>query len=152
MNKNYALWIVGVIVVLIVGFMVFKQGPAPASVTDETGAVTDTGNGTPNAVTGGAKPIVTATAFASVSSTTAVVVGTITPRGTQTTYWFEYGPTASYGFYVNKATIDAGVEPTGVAAYIGGLKPGTSYYFRLGAKNSYGTVYDGPYNFITAAK
>ena len=152
MNNNNTVWIVGAIIVVVIGIVFFMRSP-DASLTPASD-VTDTAstNGTPNAVTGGAKPVVTATAFASVSSTTAVVVGTITPRGASTTYWFEYGPTASYGFYVNKATVDAGVEPIGVAAYITGLKPSTSYYFRLGAKNAYGTVYDGPYRFITAAK
>lgn len=152
MNKNPVFWIVGAVVIIIIGFMLFRQSPVPSGTsTTDTTDTTNT-NGTKNATTGGSRPTVTATAFASVSSTTAVVVGTVTPRGAQTTYWFEYGQTASYGFYVNKATIDASVEPTGVAAYIGGLKPGTSYYFRLGAKNAYGVVYDGPYSFITETK
>ncbi|MDP1707316.1 MAG: fibronectin type III domain-containing protein [bacterium] len=152
MNKNHAFWIVGAIIIIVIGFVLFRQSPVPSgtSTTDVTN--TSTTNGTANTATGGARPTASATAFASVSSTTAVVVGNIVPGGKQTTYWFEYGPTASYGFFVNMATVDASWKTVGVAAYITGLKPGTSYYFRLGAKNSYGVVYDGPYNFITSAK
>lgn len=101
---------------------------------------------------GGGKPVVTTTGFASVSSTTAVVVGTVVPRGAETTYWFEYGTTMSYGSRVDARSAGAGAAVLGAAGYITGLKPATSYYFRIGAKNAYGTVYGSQYSFTTDSK
>jgi len=152
MQKNYALWIVGAIVVIGIGY-VLMQGGTPSAGTPAPG-VTDTtaGGATETTPRSGAKPIVTTIGFASVSTTTAVVVGTVIPGGVQTTYWFEYGPTPSLGFKEETESASASWKQLGAAAYITGLKPGTQYYFRLGAKNAYGTVYGAPYNFITEAK
>ena len=156
MNKNYTFWIIGVIVVIVIGFLLFTQSSnplvtSPVATSTETADITDT-NGTSDRTVGGAKPVVITTGFASVSSTTAIVVGTINPNGVQTTYWFEYGPTLSLGFSLNKVTAVSGQKQLGAAAYITGLKPSTPYYFRIGAKNAYGTVYGSPYSFITTSK
>jgi hypothetical protein len=153
MNRNYVLWIVGAIIVVGIGYVLLMQGPAAAPTTTDTTPVTDTGDtgGTTVGTTAG-KPVVTTTEFASVSSTTAVVVGTVIPNGAETTYWFEYGPTLSFGLAANVIHVSASYKVLGAAAYITGLKPSSTYYFRIGAKNAYGTVYGGPYNFITAAK
>jgi len=162
MNKNYVYWIVGAIVVIGIGY-VLMQGGSSATLTPPTEDVTTTPStpdttdtstsGTTSVSTGTpGKPIVTTIGFASVSSTTVMVVGNVIPEGAKTTYWFEYGPTPALGISVNTAEIVSGYKKIGVTTSIVGLKPSTQYYFRLGAKNAYGTVYGGPYSFITAAQ
>lgn len=152
MEKNYTLWIVGAIAVIVVGFMLFNQSPTLTPTTSDATDTIDTDGTQSTGTKNAGMPVVVTTGFASVSSTTAVVVGTVNPKGAQTTYWFEYGPTLSLGFSVNATVIPAGRTDLGAAAYIIGLTPNTTYYFRLGAKNAYGTVYGSSYNFITAAK
>jgi hypothetical protein len=74
-------------------------------------------------------------------ATSAELVGEVNPRYGSTTWYFEWGPTATYG---NKSPLpvgDAGSENTAlpVAAQITGLTQGVTYHFRLVATNQYGT-------------
>jgi phosphodiesterase/alkaline phosphatase D-like protein len=78
------------------------------------------------------------------------VLGTVNPKGVKTTYWFEYGPSISFGSSTGVVTVAAGSEAVSATANLTGLKPSTSYYFRIGAKNAYGVSYSGLYSFITS--
>lgn len=167
MNNNYAYWIIGAIVVIGLGWMLMRGGPSQTAVPtqDATGTTNTTGttgtNTTGSTVTSGStnagtgtpgKPVVTTTGFASVKTTSAIVVGTVIPEGAETSYWFEYGPTPSLGTQVTPVTVPAGYQHLGAATLLSNLKPGTQYYFRIGAKNAYGTVFGGPYSLITPAR
>ena len=83
------------------------------------------------------------------SATRATLNGTVIANDLSTTVTFEYGTTTSYG-----STVAASQSPvTGdsikhVSADISGLTPGTTYYFRLKAENSDGTVYRIPVWYI----
>ena len=83
------------------------------------------------------------------SATGATLNGTVIANDLSTTVTFEYGTTTNYG-----STIAASQSPvTGdsikhVSADISGLTPGTTYYFRLKAENSDGTVYRIPVWYI----
>lgn len=157
-------WITGIILVVIAIFVLYyfsAKAPvdattAPGGDTSAVSSTTDSGSNAGNvaAPTGtvGRKPVVTVTGFASVTNNTAVVVGTVIPEGSQTTYWFQYGPTLDLGSSTEENMVPAGQATVGAAAYIKGLKPSTQYYFRVAAKNAAGIVYSGPYNFITNAK
>ena len=149
MKKNYVLWLGGIVLIIIIVALLSMQGPTAA--TTAPGGTTET-TGTPATGGSGSKPTAVTSGFASVSTTTAVVVGTTNPDGAKTTYWFEYGTTMSYGSTTDAVVAAAGWKPLGAAAYITGLKPATQYYFRLGAKNAYGTAYGSVYSFITATK
>lgn len=149
MNKNYMLWIV-VVIIIVVGFMLSMNGSTSTYTTAP--GTTDTSNSGNSSAGSSAKPVVVTIGFASVSSTTAMFVGTVVPEGAPTTYWFEYGPTPALGLMLNNVVVGTGYDRLGAAGYISGLKPATTYYFRLGAKNANGTVYGAPYSFITAAK
>jgi len=161
MQNNSGIWIgaIVVIVVIIGAFYAFSGNPsnsANGSLTG-TGTTTDTtgtSGGTTGGTTGGAlmKPLATTAGFASVSSTTAVIAGTVVAENSQTTYWFEYGTTLSFGSASPIKTIPAGTNEDGAAAYLTGLKPNTQYYFRIDAKNAAGIVYGGPYSFTTKAQ
>jgi DNA-binding beta-propeller fold protein YncE len=73
-----------------------------------------------------------------VGEESAVVHGAIDPEGSDTTYRFEYGPTASYGSVSRAPEADAGSSSTygDVSTEIAGLAPGTTYHWRLVATNN----------------
>jgi hypothetical protein len=80
------------------------------------------------------------TCFATaIDPTTAILRG----RASNSTYWFEYGPTTAYGSVTpkrNTPTRPYGREVVRVTARVSGLKPGRTYHFRLIATNADGTT------------
>jgi len=63
--------------------------------------------------------------------------GTINPHKVETTYWFEYGPTNSYGSKTSTGTLKAEpAEPISVSETATGMQPGWRY--RLAARNAKG--------------
>ena len=73
-----------------------------------------------------------------VSFGSATLNGTVNPKGADTSYYFQYGPTKSYG--LQTGILDAG---TGHARRAGGdryrrLQPLSVYHFRLVAVNASG--------------
>lgn len=95
----------------------------------------------PNANTGVAK---------TVTPVSAVVTGTVNPHGSDTNYYFQYGPTTAYGS--RTATRSAGNGTGGVAvdAALVGLKPNTRYHYRLVAVSTGGTTRGADRTFLTA--
>lgn len=83
-------------------------------------------------------PAVTTGPAESVSFSSATITGTINPRGSDTTYYFQYGPTKAYGLQTGAADAGAGTHPVKVAMTIGGLQPITPYHYRLVAVNGAG--------------
>jgi hexosaminidase len=91
------------------------DGPAPPAPQVTTGAVTD------------------------LSSTSVTLHGAVTPAGADTSYQFDYGPagTGPWGTSVIPTTpVDIGSEATthDVSQRLTGLKPGTTYFYRLAAR------------------
>lgn len=74
--------------------------------------------------------------------TAATLNGKVNPFGSSTSYYFEYGPTSSYGSRV-PADVDAlagaGRVPLAVSKDISGLQPGVTYHYRFVAANGGGT-------------
>jgi streptogramin lyase len=89
-----------------------------------------------------------------VTATEAIVHGTVNPHGLATTDQFEYGPTTSYGTTV-PATAESAGSGTAVLAkgyILTGLKPSTTYHFRLvGFSSGEATTYGKDATFTTAA-
>jgi len=79
----------------------------------------------------------------------ATLDGTINPEGIKTTYWFEYGPTTSYGSKTSESTLGGGTTPTKVSAALSGISAGTTYHFRMAMSNAYGTQKGADNNFST---
>jgi hypothetical protein len=96
---------------------------------------------TATVTTADAAPLAVTGAVSDLSSTTATAAGTITPYGIQATYYFEYGETTSYG---SRQPVDAsGIAGNGFTARaltrkISGLKPSTTYHYRIVGINSAG--------------
>lgn len=82
---------------------------------------------------------------ASTSSATAVradsalLRGSLDPRGQSTTYRFEYGTTTKYGSLTPEVAASWSGSKT-VSATIGGLAPYTTYHYRLVATSAAGTT------------
>lgn len=75
--------------------------------------------------------------------------GSVDPNNLETHYYFEYGPTTSYGSVSSTEPAGSGVEPVSVNATITGLKPGTTYHYRLVAYNADGYGYGADSTFAT---
>jgi hypothetical protein len=88
---------------------------------------------------------------ATISWNYAGLQGSVTPNGTATSYYFDYGPTPSYGARTDPR--DAGSGSTRTAsgtAY--GLSATTLYHYRLVAVNAVGTSYGTDRTFTTMAQ
>jgi hypothetical protein len=78
-----------------------------------------------------AAPNATTGAATNVTTTTAVLHGTVNPRGTETSYYFEYGLNAKYGSRTASRSAGNSNSAAPVQAAAGGLLPGTRYHYRL---------------------
>ncbi len=88
-----------------------------------------------------AAPTVTTGAATSLTSSSAQVAGVVNPRGEQTTYTVQYGPTAAYGAQSAPVAVGFGSAPVDVATTIGGLAASTTYHYRIVASNAVGTTH-----------
>jgi hypothetical protein len=87
----------------------------------------------------------------SVTQTTATLDGSVNPNGSEVTECtFEYGATTSYGANAQcSAAPGSASSAVTVSASITGLSPGTTYHFRISARNGIGTSYGGDQTFST---
>jgi len=104
----------------------------------------------PAGAQGASLPTVTTGAADSVSYGTATLTGWIDPNGSDTTYYFQYGPTRAYGAQTAVANAGAGARVVKVAAAIGGLQPITVYHYRLIAVSAVGARTGADRSFRTA--
>lgn len=94
----------------------------------------------PTANTGGAN---------GVTFDVATLNGAVNPRGSDTSYYFQYGPTKVYGLQTGILDAGSGSKSVHVAVPISGLAPLTQYHYRLVAVNSGGFSYGGDHTFHT---
>jgi hypothetical protein len=73
----------------------------------------------------------------------------VNPNGAAASWYFEYGPTSTYGTKTTAKTAGTGTSATGVSAAIGSLTAGTAYHYRLVASSSGGTSYGNDVTFST---
>jgi hypothetical protein len=97
-----------------------------------------------------ALPGVSTGAASGVSYGTATLTGAIDPHGSNTSYYFQYGPTKAYGSQTALADAGAGTVAVKVAVPVSGLQPITVYHYRLIAVNSGGAATGGDAAFKTA--
>jgi hypothetical protein len=96
-----------------------------------------------------ASPTVTTGAATKVSQTGAVLHGRVNPNGVATGYVFQYGPTPNLGIDSSSRSIGHGTVGVNVARALGGLTPGTVYYYRIAATSTAGTAYGRVRHFTT---
>jgi phosphodiesterase/alkaline phosphatase D-like protein len=66
--------------------------------------------------------------------------GSLNPGGRATSWWFEYGTTTRYGSRTATKNAGSGGKDVAVQAALSSLKPGTTYHYRLVARNNLGTA------------
>jgi len=95
------------------------------------------------------KPGVSTGKARSVSYSSAVLTGTVTPNGSNTSYYFQYGLTRAYGSQSAIADAGSGTHPVNVQIAIGGLQPITIYHYRLVAVNAAGASIGADHALLT---
>src|SRR2546423_6239443 len=73
-----------------------------------------------------------------VHGTSALLSGRVNPRGLETTYFFEYGPTTAYGLHT--ATGNAGKGTVSIKVGLTATNLRSGYHYRLVATNQTGTA------------
>lgn len=84
-----------------------------------------------------------------VTSTSATLVGVLNPEGSETTYRFEYGPSASYGSSTSEAAVGSGSAGVSVRVQLQGLSVATPYHYRVVASSAEGVAYGPDHTFTT---
>ncbi|HTY96853.1 MAG TPA: IPT/TIG domain-containing protein [Solirubrobacteraceae bacterium] len=104
----------------------------------------DAGEEVPTVVTGVAGEI---------TQTTATLNGTVDPNGSEVTECvFEYGPGVSYGYSAPCTPAPgSGDGPVSVTAALTALTPGSTYHYRVKARNAHGTASGNGATFQTEA-
>ncbi len=115
------------------------------------GARSDAGTavGQTRSFTTTAGPLVV-TGPAQVSGVAVVLTGNVDPVGRATSWWFELGPTTTYGTTTVVKGAGSGRGPVAVSESIAGLAPSTEYHARLVARSSAGTTRGADVAFRTA--
>ena len=89
-----------------------------------------------------AAPSATTDPVTNKNGTSATLNGTVNPNGLlETSVYFEWGTSTSYGNNTSIQTIPAGVNNIAVSANITGLSINTTYHYRVVAVNPAGTTY-----------
>jgi myo-inositol-hexaphosphate 3-phosphohydrolase len=92
-------------------------------------------------------PTVTTTAASAVLEEQATLNGTVNGNGLNTTYHFEYGETIPYGSSTPAVEVGSGSSSPGVS--VTGLKPDTTYHYRIVATSTAGTSVGEDHSFTT---
>jgi hypothetical protein len=98
----------------------------------------------------GSQPTVQTNAATNIGQNSAVVNGTVNPNSAATSYWFEYGTNANFGYTTGNQSAGAGSSAVSASASLSGLSTNTTYYFRAVAQNQYGTSYGQTLTFVTS--
>ena len=127
------------------------QSPQGGTVYGNQQNFTTTGSGQypyPYPYPSGTLPVVS-TNNANVYNDYAVLNGYVDPRGTSdTTRWFEWGQTTNLGNSTSYA--NQGTSASNSSATLTGLMTNSTYYFRIVARNSQGTVFGNTLSFTTS--
>ncbi len=88
-------------------------------------------------------PIATTGSATLVTANSATLNGTVNPNNgkVEAAYYFEYGLTTGYGSSTAETETGSGTSVVPVSAELAGLNPGTTYHFRMVARNDKGTSY-----------
>jgi hypothetical protein len=96
--------------------------------------------------------VATTGAASGVTATAATISGTVLPNGLDTPYWVDYGTSTSYGQQAPSSYVivpRARTQPASVTVYLTGLRPGTTYHYRVAANNGQGVSYGADQTFRT---
>jgi len=94
-------------------------------------------------------PTVSTLAASDLTTSGAVLHGSVNPNGQGTGAWFEWGTTTNYGNTTAVQSIPAGASPVLVLAALSNLVSGTTYHFRVAGTNSTGVLFGTDAQFVT---
>jgi phosphodiesterase/alkaline phosphatase D-like protein len=98
----------------------------------------------------GGAPVATTGNASGVTATAATLSGVVNPRGSETTFAFEYGTSTSFGSLSQVDDAGATGAPDPVSLPLSGLAPNTTYLYRIVATNAGGTTAGAVASFTTA--
>jgi hypothetical protein len=93
----------------------------------------------PAAALAAGPPVVTTGRASDLSPTAATVAGTVNPNERVTTWYFQFGRTTNYGNRTTAQDAGSGNRRVNVSSTLTGLRPNTTYHYRIVATNSLGT-------------
>ncbi len=99
----------------------------------------------------GQPPTANTNAATRVAATGATLNGSVDLAGEATTYQFDFGTSTSYGSSVSSGSVSAGsgVSAVSESAKLTGLRPGTTYHYRIKAADTTGSAYGSDQTFTT---
>ncbi|MDO8273246.1 MAG: pre-peptidase C-terminal domain-containing protein [Gammaproteobacteria bacterium] len=97
------------------------------------------------------KPTAATYAAANISETSVTLNSSINPGGSNTSVYFQYGTTTSYGSTTASTVLGSGSSNVSPESSITGLQCGTTYNYQAVATNASGTTYGNNQTFTTAA-
>jgi hypothetical protein len=98
---------------------------------------------------GASTPAATTGSVSNLSTTSVRLHGSVDPNGEATSWYFEFGPTTSYGTRTATQSAGSGQNPTNVQSNLSGLSVATFFHYRLVAMNASGTTLGADRTFIT---
>lgn len=96
-------------------------------------------------------PGATTGAATGIGTTTATLNGTVDPNSRDTTFYFEYGTSTSYGTKTAVKSAGSGASPQNEAVGISKLTVGKTYHFRIVATSDAGTTTGADATFTTSS-
>jgi phosphodiesterase/alkaline phosphatase D-like protein len=92
----------------------------------------------PAAALAASSPAVTTGKAIHITTSSARLTGTVNPNGAKTGYSFSYGTSAALGATTSAKNAGRGTKAVTATHVLGGLVPGTTYYYRLDALSTKG--------------
>ena len=96
-------------------------------------------------------PGATTGAATTIGTTSATLNGTVDPNSRDTTFYFDYGTSTSYGTKTSVRSAGSGASPQNEAVAIANLQVGRTYHFRIVAKSDAGTTTGADATFKTSS-
>jgi hypothetical protein len=125
--------------------------PTATPTATATATATPTATPTPTATstaTATPSPAVTSNPATNVASVSATLNGSVNPRGSTTTVYFQWGTTTSYG-HTTPVQTQTGNTSRPITADVSGLSASHLYHFRIVATNGGGTSFGADRTFTT---
>jgi DNA-binding beta-propeller fold protein YncE len=82
----------------------------------------------------------------SITTTSAILNGSVTVGSDETVVWFEWGTDTNYGNIADETMVPGNSGSNSISAVLNGL-PGNYYHYRLDAANDFGIVYGNDQSF-----
>jgi phosphodiesterase/alkaline phosphatase D-like protein len=108
-----------------------------------------TARGADGIFTTSSAPVAVTGSASSITVTSATLNGTVDPNGRETTWYFEYGTSTSYGSKTAEKNAGSGTNAASVSVPVSGLTRGRLYHYRLVATSDAGTSRGADQTFST---